>query len=117
MLGNYRYGFNGKENDNGAKSEGNQLDYGERIYDPRLGRFLSVDLLTRPYLMLTPYQYASNTPIAAIDIDGLEATFNYPSMVSALKNYKVKMKSLRTGEERWFDTTGTIKKGYNLAVS
>jgi hypothetical protein len=38
--------------------------------------------------MLTPYQYASNTPIATIDIDGLEATFNYQSMVSALKNYK-----------------------------
>jgi len=84
----YRYGFNGKENDNEVKGEGNQQDYGMRIYDPRLGRFLSVDLLTPNYPMLTPYQFASNTPIAAIDLDGLEATFNYASMTAALKNTK-----------------------------
>jgi hypothetical protein len=38
----YRYGFNGKENDNEVKGEGNQRVYGMRIYDPRLGRILSV---------------------------------------------------------------------------
>jgi RHS repeat-associated protein len=66
----YRYGFNGKENDKDA-GEGIQ-DYGMRIYDRRLGRFLSVDPLTRIYPELTPYQFASNTPIQAIDLDGLE---------------------------------------------
>ncbi|MBO9204000.1 MULTISPECIES: RHS repeat domain-containing protein [Niastella] len=70
--GNYRYGFNGKENDNEAKGEGNQLDYGMRIYDPRIGRFLSVDPLTRSYPWYTPYQFAGNKPIWAIDLDGLE---------------------------------------------
>jgi len=68
----YRYGFNGKENDNEVKGEGNQQDYGMRIYDPRLGRFLSVDPLTKEYPWYTPYQFAGNTPITAIDIDGLE---------------------------------------------
>ncbi|MEM1407359.1 MAG: RHS repeat-associated core domain-containing protein, partial [Bacteroidota bacterium] len=48
-------------------------DYGFRIYNPALGRFLSVDPLTATYPMLTPYQFASNTPIQAIDLDGLEA--------------------------------------------
>ncbi|MEI6950354.1 RHS repeat-associated core domain-containing protein [Paraflavisolibacter sp. H34] len=71
----YRYGFNGKENDNEVKGEGNQQDYGMRIYDPRLGRFLSVDPLTRSYPELTPYQFASNTPIKAVDLDGLEASW------------------------------------------
>jgi len=47
--GYYRYGFNGKENDNEVKGSGNQQDYGMRIYDPRLGRFLSVDPLYREY--------------------------------------------------------------------
>ena len=70
--GSYRYGFNGKENDNEVKGEGNQQDYGMRIYDPRIGKFLSVDPLTKSYPWLTPYQFASNTPIAAIDLDGLE---------------------------------------------
>jgi RHS repeat-associated protein len=44
-----------------------------RIYNPGIGRFLSVDPLTTSYPMLTPYQFASNTPIQAIDLDGLEA--------------------------------------------
>ncbi len=68
----YRYGFNGKENDNEVKGEGNQQDYGMRVYDPRLGKFLSVDPITKSYPELTPYQFASNTPIGAIDLDGLE---------------------------------------------
>jgi RHS repeat-associated protein len=69
----YRYGFNGKENDNDPKGiEGSQQDYGMRIYDPRVGRFLSVDPLIKQYPELTPYQFASNTPIQAIDLDGLE---------------------------------------------
>ncbi|MBX3257183.1 MAG: hypothetical protein KF862_23820 [Chitinophagaceae bacterium] len=72
----YKYGFNGKENDNEVKGDGNQQDYGMRIYDPRLGRFLSVDPLTKGYPMLTPYQFASNTPIQAIDLDGGEGIIN-----------------------------------------
>ncbi|NLU92484.1 RHS repeat-associated core domain-containing protein [Chitinophaga sp. Ak27] len=73
----YRYGFNGKENDNEIKGEGNQQDYGMRIYDPRIGKFLSVDPITKSYPMLTPYQFASNTPIQAIDLDGLEGLKHY----------------------------------------
>ena len=70
----YRYGFNGKEKDDeGLGGGGSTYDYGFRIYNPALGKFLSVDPLTRKYAMLTPYQFASNMPIAAIDLDGLEA--------------------------------------------
>ena len=69
----YRYGFNGKENDNEVKGEGSQQDYGFRVYDPRIGKFLSVDPLTANYPELTPYQFSSNTPVQAIDLDGLEA--------------------------------------------
>ncbi len=68
----YRYGFNGKENDNEVKGEGNQQDYGMRIYDPRLVRFLSVDPLTKDYPWYTPYQFAGNKPIWASDLDGME---------------------------------------------
>ncbi|SDR89174.1 RHS repeat-associated core domain-containing protein [Mucilaginibacter mallensis] len=68
----YRYGFNGKENDNEVKGVGDEIDYGNRIYDPRVGRFPSIDLLQHQYAGLTPYQFASNSPIADIDLDGLE---------------------------------------------
>jgi RHS repeat-associated protein len=47
--GGYRYKFNGKENNNEVKGEGKQQDYGKRVYDPRLGRFLSVDPFTKNY--------------------------------------------------------------------
>jgi len=67
----YRYSFNGKEKDN----EVVQYDYGFRIYDPRLVRFKSVDPLTKSYPMLTPYQFASNSPIANVDLDGKEAEY------------------------------------------
>jgi RHS repeat-associated protein len=76
----YRYQFNGKENDYDVKGDGDQLDYGNRIYDPRVGRFLSVDPITQKYPWLTPYQFASNTPIQAADIDGLEADFSKGKM-------------------------------------
>lgn len=69
----YRYGFNGKENDPETigTGEGTQ-DYGMRIYNPSLGRFLSVDPLTSEYAFYSPYHFAGNSPIAALDIDGLE---------------------------------------------
>jgi RHS repeat-associated protein len=76
----YRYGFNGKENDNEVKGTGNEQDYGMRIYDDRIGRFLSIDLLTKNYPWYTPYQFAGNKPIWAIDLDGLEEyikTYSY----------------------------------------
>jgi len=70
--GDYRYGFNGKEMDNEVSGDGNQYDYGFRIYNPRLGRFLSIDPLFKSYPWFTPYQFAANDPIRNIDIDGLE---------------------------------------------
>jgi RHS repeat-associated protein len=69
---NYRYGFNGKENDNEVKGVGNEIDYGMRGYDPRVGRFMSVDPISIDYPDLSTYQYASNSPIAFVDQDGLE---------------------------------------------
>lgn len=68
----YRFGFNGRENDNDVKGTGNQQDYGFRIYDPRVARFLSVDPLTKDYPSWSPYPYAMNRCIDGVDLDGLE---------------------------------------------
>ena len=73
--GGYRFGFNGKENFNKVVGNGNWQDYGERMYSPRLGRFPSPDPIIihgRQYPMLSSFQFASNSPIQAIDLDGLE---------------------------------------------
>lgn len=43
-----------------------------KIKPEQLLRFLSVDPLTKDYPWYTPYQFAGNKPIMAIDLDGLE---------------------------------------------
>jgi RHS repeat-associated protein len=69
----YRNGFNGKELDiEGMGGGSSTYDYGFRIYNPALGKFLSVDPLTSSYPYYTPYQFAGNKPIWAVDLDGLE---------------------------------------------
>lgn len=68
-----RSSFNGKErDDDGEFGTVTHYDYGFRIYNPGIGKFLSVDPLAKSYPWYTPYQFAGNTPIWAIDIDGLE---------------------------------------------
>jgi RHS repeat-associated protein len=75
----YRYGFNGKELDKGEEGmggRGSTYDYGFRIYNPQIGKFLSVDPLAPDYPWYTPYQFAGNTPIQAVDLDGLEPMYD-----------------------------------------
>ena len=79
----YRYRYNGKES---MGLLGGRYDYGFRMYDGGIARFLTIDPLTKKYPELTPYQFASNTPIQAIDLDGLEAFFVHGS-VSSSKRY------------------------------
>jgi RHS repeat-associated protein len=47
--------------------------YGARYYASWIARFVSVDPLQHEYPYYTPYQYAGNKPIIAIDLDGLES--------------------------------------------
>ncbi len=68
--GTYRHGFNGKENDNEVKGVGNSLDFGSRIYDSRVNRFLSLDPLTRGYPNISPYLTSFDNPIYNIDEGG-----------------------------------------------
>lgn len=71
----YSFGFNGKEKDSEVKGEGAQYDYGFRIYDPRIVRFLSVDPLKSKFPFYSPYHFAGNKPIVCLDIDGLEDVY------------------------------------------
>ncbi len=68
--GNYKYGYNGKEMDNEVSGDGNEYNYGARIYNPRLGKFLSVDPLSSLMPWMTPYHYTYDNPIYFIDNDG-----------------------------------------------
>jgi len=50
----------------------NQVDYGMRVYDPRIGKFLSVDPLANKFAYWSPYHFSGNNPIRFIDPDGAE---------------------------------------------
>ncbi|MDP3558338.1 MAG: RHS repeat-associated core domain-containing protein [Bacteroidota bacterium] len=67
---NYSYGMNGKEKDDEIVGSGNSYDYGARQYDPRLGRWWSIDPLAIKYADLTPYHFCDNSPIRIKDDDG-----------------------------------------------
>jgi len=73
----YRYGFNGKEMDNEVSGDGNSLDFGARIYDSRLGRWLSLDPLMAKYPDLSAFCFTSNSPITFKDMDGRDIIIYY----------------------------------------
>ena len=110
----YRYGFNGKENDNEMKGEGNQQDYGMRIYDTRLVRFLSEDPITDKYPELTPYQFAGNTPIQAIDLDGLEPWFAIKGAIQWLLSDEVN--DINEGNDRMYNGLQKMADGPSRGV-
>jgi len=94
----YRYGFNGKENDREWGTASLTQDYGFRLYNPAIAKFLSVDPLAPEYPWYTPYQFAGNMPISCIDLDGLEnlyyqITFNVKTRKSVV--------TLQKSEDEW----------------
>ncbi len=70
--GAYRFGFQGQEQDNELKGNGNSLAFKYRIHDPRLGRFLSLDPLADKYPFYSPYAFSGNRVIDAYELEGLE---------------------------------------------
>jgi len=67
----YSYGFNGKLKDDEVHgATGTSYDFGARIHDPRIGRFLSIDPRTLEYPESSPYSFAANNPIYFIDNQG-----------------------------------------------
>lgn len=69
----YRHGFNGMEKDDEIHgSTGTSYDFGARLYDSRVGRWLSLDPLAVDYPDQSPYSFAADNPIYLIDPNGKE---------------------------------------------
>jgi RHS repeat-associated protein len=71
-MDSYRYGFQGMEGDNEVKGIGNSYTTEFRQFDSRIGRWQTIDRLSRKQPSLSPYNFVNNNPIFRIDQDGLE---------------------------------------------
>lgn len=105
-----KYGYNGKENDNEIKGEGNSIDFEARIDDPRLGRFLSIDRLSKKFPSESNYSFAGNNPILYVDIDG---EYKYPKNKASeyTKKYPMLTKYLSTQVQKDVLKSPTIMAG------
>lgn len=65
----YRYGYQGSEMDNEIKNDGNSYTTMNRILDPRIGRWLTIDPVTDP--SSSPYNSMDNNPVRFNDVLGL----------------------------------------------
>lgn len=65
-----RWRYSGKEEQRALSPALSLLDYGARMYDPTLARWLTPDPLAEKYMQWSPYGYCIGNPINMIDEDG-----------------------------------------------
>ena len=63
-----KYGFNGMEKDNNLGND--YYDFGSRILNAKIAKWLSIDMRFRETPFLTPYSYVNNDPVRFIDPSG-----------------------------------------------
>jgi RHS repeat-associated protein len=67
----YRFGFNGKEKDDEWNGQtGSTYDFGARLYDARIGRWMACDPKAAQMPFISPYSFSYNCPTIFEDPDG-----------------------------------------------
>ncbi|GAL85772.1 hypothetical protein NEMVEDRAFT_v1g223930 [Sporocytophaga myxococcoides] len=67
-------------------------DFGARNYDPRIGRFITIDPYSQVFPNISPYSYAQNSPIYFVDEDG-----KYPKPSELLAKAGIELSPLAAG--------------------
>jgi RHS repeat-associated protein len=113
----YRFGFNGMEKDNELKGIGNSLDFGARMYDSRLGRWLSLDPLAAKYTWLSPYNFCGNNPIFFVDPNG-KAIYGFTTLKTTKNPYKLAIDLFSQSDvvKNFLAQYSSLSKGDNLSA-
>ena len=72
----YTFAFQGQERDDEALGDGNLYAFLMRMYDPRTGRFFSIDPLDKKYPYNSPYAFSENKVIRHVELEGAETDDN-----------------------------------------
>ena len=93
----YHYGYNGKTKDNEWAGVGNHYDFKFRGYDPRVGRFNTLDSLGSKFPWNASYNFSENRVIDGKDLEGGEwkkstVISRENNVIVVQTNYTVKVK-------------------------
>jgi RHS repeat-associated protein len=97
------------------EGRGNSYDFGARILDPRVGRFLSLDPMMNSFPWQSPNVFAGNDPINYIDLNGENAFFVHGTLQSSkeIKNSKSIRQSVDFLNSKLSTSTGDVDYGFD----
>jgi RHS repeat-associated protein len=112
----YLYGFGNQEKDDEIAGAGNSINYKFRMYDPRLVRFKSVDPISKEYPWNSSYAFAENSPIAFIDLEGLERYYAADGSYLGKMGTSNKMRVVSQSDVKAFSTFRSANNNANPPV-
>ena len=70
-----RWRYSGKEEQKALNSSLPLIDYGARMYDPTIARWMSVDPMAEKYYEESPYSYCADRPLIILDPEGTDPIY------------------------------------------